>query len=528
MMPPAGTSIGVSSDTNTPEANSWTTDYQPLFSSTTIDHSQAEVAKTFHWREFGNGSANGNASYADASTVPAVADQTIAYVMDDGLTSLSSDDCEKSGSYEGLYPSGDNHYWLVTFIGSGINYTTVQTNPGPNQIAQNLPYGTHILKVARSSTNAVITLDGVSIGTLAVGIYGNVSEITINQPKMPPIPEDAVVLADYMLMADYVKSTSTSPDTHISKGLRLISATRDCFHDTSDSFSTYPTIQISQPGYFGWGGLSTSTSTIAAGETKSKLPAFGTSMEASHYDNRGQLFVDNVEVADTGVGSAHGSNVTQDTASVLGTHVFETRNKLNTNHNFKSFGIATPIHTSSHYQTFETPFLHELVGGDRNMEQTNLVVTPDGKTWDEVTRDVSYIGNLVLVTTGAAKNTTFASALIFDEWRGDYTAGTRLGETMRNKDFAIAYDRFICLKEGDYEIQAYTNNAGIATGSNATIFKNSVATNYVTENNPGSSTDEGRFMRSIADLHLVKGDYVSVRGRWGSSAFSNVTIKRIG
>ena len=26
------------------------------------------------------------------------------------------------------------------------------------------------------------------------------------------------------------------------------------------------------------------------------------------------------------------------------------------------------------------------------MEQTNLVVSPDGKTWDEVTRDVSYIG----------------------------------------------------------------------------------------------------------------------------------------
>ena len=56
---------------------------------------------------------------------------------------------------------------------------------------------------------------------------------------------------------------------------------------------------------------------------------------------------------------------------------------------FDSAGI---IHTSSHYQSFETPFLHELVGGDRNMEQTNLVVSPDGKTWDELTRDTSYIG----------------------------------------------------------------------------------------------------------------------------------------
>ena len=37
--------------------------------------------------------------------------------------------------------------------------------------------------------------------------------------------------------------------------------------------------------------------------------------------------------------------------------------------------FASPTHTSSHYQPFETPYLYELVGGDRNMEQTNLVVT---------------------------------------------------------------------------------------------------------------------------------------------------------
>ena len=52
---------------------------------------QAEVAKSFHWREFGNGSANGNATYADASMLTTTADD-IAYVMDDGLTSFSADD----------------------------------------------------------------------------------------------------------------------------------------------------------------------------------------------------------------------------------------------------------------------------------------------------------------------------------------------------------------------------------------------------------------------------------------------------
>jgi hypothetical protein len=37
---------------------------------------------------------------------------------------------------------------------------------------------------------------------------------------MPPIPEDAVVLADYMLMADFVGATSGGIG-NISKGVRM-------------------------------------------------------------------------------------------------------------------------------------------------------------------------------------------------------------------------------------------------------------------------------------------------------------------
>ena len=39
---------------------------------------------------------------------------------------------------------------------------------------------------------------------VANGAYGNWAEVTFHQPKKPPIPEDAVVIADYMLMADFV------------------------------------------------------------------------------------------------------------------------------------------------------------------------------------------------------------------------------------------------------------------------------------------------------------------------------------
>ena len=119
------------------------------------------------------------------------------------------------------------------------------------------------------------------------------------------------------------------------------------------------------------------------------------------------------------------------------------------NGNFSAYEIATPIHTSSHYQTFETPFLHELVGGDRNMEQTNLVVSPDGKTWDQITRDVSYIGKTVLgARTDIGSGYKFTdSNVVWDEWRGVQNA-----LICHNKDWAIAYDRLICLNDGGYTI----------------------------------------------------------------------------
>jgi hypothetical protein len=117
-------------------------------------------------------------------------------------------------------------------------------------------------------------------------------------------------------------------------------------------------------------------------------------------------------------------------------------------------GVSTPIHTSSHYQSFETPFLHELVGGDRNMEQTNLICSPDGKTWDELTRDTSYMGNACLNTNrGGGSVSAAATIVVFDEWRGQ--DNNILGANY-NKNFAIAYDRMICLVAGQYEISAYT------------------------------------------------------------------------
>ena len=155
-------------------------------------------------------------------------------------------------------------------------------------------------------------------------------------------------------------------------------------------------------------------------------------------------------------GAGHGSYYHPTTATTLGQNIYDQFGAGVSALQTQGYEIVSPIHTSSHYQAFETPFLNELVGGDRNMEQTNLVVTADGKSWDEVTRDTSYIGNMVLNINADSGNV--ATAVVFDEIRGTAT-DTNNGSTHFNKDFAIAYDRQICLVDGQYVISYSTQTS---------------------------------------------------------------------
>ena len=180
--------------------------------------------------------------------------------------------------------------------------------------------------------------------------------------------------------------------------------------------------------------------------------------------------------------------------------------------------IVSPIHTSSHYQSFETPFLNELVGGDRNMEQTNLVVTADGKTWDEATRDTSYIGSACVSTSTDTTNTSTTAAVAFDEWRGEYNTYRR----NFNKDFAIAYDRMICIRDGWYKIHAQTVRQ--ANGQHTLI---SINGSEILKSH--GQTEAHDTPNVTIDVFLNRGDYVQCSGKWyGSLSWSYFSISRIG
>ena len=530
MMPPSGTANGSESksDSADPHAHAWTTVYQPKLSSSTIDSSQAEVSKSFHWREFGNGNANGGTSgtYKDLSMFHGN-NQDLSYVMDDGLTSMSYDGAYRTDSIDYLRSNnsggGVTEGAYITFIGTGF---TIEDMDGNYRTAQNLPYGTHLIffKKPPDETLGEVYIDGIKIHDGSYNSMQIKDYINFYQPKKPPIPEDACVLADYMLMADFVglgASNSNDKREHISKGVRRLSGSRDVLYVNS-AFSL-----VNGPGYSSGFSIRGANNDYSA---QVKISFFG--------DKVVYLFADPVSrLPDNDCTFSSGTKGTTVDVSNNNDHVIGARqfsitdgprvttftadssnasNSYTTKNGVDALDLATPIHTSSHYQSFETPYLHELIGGDRNMEQTNLVVSPDGKTWDEVTRDTSYIGsNLVSarVDAGTTSGYLYANAIVqWDMWRGN-----NWQLDCGNKDWAIAYDRIICLKDGEYTISAVILH-GASHRTRVRINGSAIILLHETGGNDTGTMYVKRFLK--------KGDYIDFYDGTHEQTFSHFQISK--
>ena len=262
---------------------------------------------------------------------------------------------------------------------------------------------------------------------------------------------------------------------------------------------------------------------VTSGDTYGQLPAFCTNAQVEGYnsDGRSNMSVDGGSaVSTTGTTIDDWGDVSSLAADItLGAHTIRqiVISGSGTSYmNMTAWDVVTPIHTSSHYQAFETPYLKELVGGDRNMEQNNLVVTADGKTWDEVTRNTSYIGNTCIETT-VDTTTSNNNPVIFDDWRG-----TKNGcEFWLNKDFAIAYDHVVCLVEGWYQI--YAGTIRVANGAHGIIKINGSVLSQSHGQSEAHDTPA-----TTAQTFLKRGDRVQICGMWyGNSDWTEYSITRI-
>ena len=158
------------------------------------------------------------------------------------------------------------------------------------------------------------------------------------------------------------------------------------------------------------------------------------------------------------------------------------------------------------------------------MEQTNLVVTADGKTWDEVTRDTSYIGNRTLQQGSDAAVTSSGSPVIFDDCRGHSATYPADGhQPFFNKDFAIAYGRNVCIRSGTYMIHAYTVSSASGNGAVHAC----IAINGVVQVDGYTGTVNYTQTYVTFCVFLERGDYVEIRNRWhGNHKHTGYWIER--
>ena len=154
------------------------------------------------------------------------------------------------------------------------------------------------------------------------------------------------------------------------------------------------------------------------------------------------------------------------------------------------------------------------------MEQTNLVVTADGKSWDEVTRDTSYIGSLCVRASHNSHYTSGSSVHINDEWRG-WSDSTY---ALMNKDFAIAYNSVICLVDGEYQIYSH-NVANNGTRMSVIRVNNTTA---LLEGHVGATGLGNTTSTTTVTLLLKRGDWVQIAGSSGDyNEWTSLEIRRV-
>ena len=176
--------------------------------------------------------------------------------------------------------------------------------------------------------------------------------------------------------------------------------------------------------------------------------------------------------------------------------------------------VRTPIHTSYHYQDFETPYSMELVGGDRNMEQMNLIVSGDGKTWDDITRDISYIGPSAGFNVGRDSGDISGSNPPHFNLNRGHVDDNANREIFYMKDFASngGYG-VVCLIDGYYQVsfiaEPHTNDGTCQVA----IKKNSVdCRSYEVR---GGSATRGLYHLKF-NLNLKRGDILEVHVNGGT------------
>lgn len=326
---------------------------------TSASHTNEDVIRTYHWREFGAGRT-------DDFSLLAGTQGNKAFTLDDGTTTLVGSQVFAIAASDGLSFNANSDFCTFTFVGTGCDIvrqdnasggsdtysltvdgvaagnlsSTGNTTKRIEKLASGLPYGTHTVKITR----------------VAAATYNlMLTQLITYGPSKPALPAGCVELGDYYVVADYAFNSAGSISGNESKnsnGILCKPPLREAV------YSGTWTVSALTPGTWDKTGFATQSSTTTnyieytfCGTGVEALATYSTSLTVSvlidgaapasaasvfggSYSNPTWTLSDN----------ANGSKITF-TGLTFGKHTIRlTINTISGAASFSGFNIITPIH----------------------------------------------------------------------------------------------------------------------------------------------------------------------------------------
>lgn len=195
------------------------------------DHSNEEMIRQFHWREFS--AARADDFYQDVSN------NNRAQVLDDGVTMLQAQNVDFSSTLD-LRMGTITGYIQITFVGTGLDWRRYEDSSGTADTfgisVDGISIGNSPVTAANSTKRWEKIVSGLPYGTHVVRITYNTSgtqrtrltHFQVWAPKRPALPTGATSLAEYYLMATNTRIGAPSA-LHIGAGTLRQTALRGIF-----------------------------------------------------------------------------------------------------------------------------------------------------------------------------------------------------------------------------------------------------------------------------------------------------------
>ena len=95
-----------------------------------------------------------------------------------------------------------------------------------------------------------------------------------------------------------------------------------------------------------------------------------------------------------------------------------------------------------------------------------------------------------------------------------------------NKDFAIAYDKVICLVEGEYQI--YSHNVANNSGQRMSIIRVNSTSTALLETHVSATGLGNTGMNTTVTISIKRGEYVQIAGASGDyNEWTSFEIRRV-